>query len=68
VILSIFLSYELLIAPVAFFKILFNIISSNQGLFTIIFYSIVWVLFGPILTLAIVVKDFSHLGLIMSMH
>ena len=67
-ILSMFLAYELLVAPAAFVKIEFNLVTSNQGLFTMIFYSTVWLFFGPFLTLSIVLKDFGHLAYILSMH
>lgn len=68
VVLSLFTFYSLLILPIVYGKIFFNLMFSSQGLFTVIFYCIVWLFTGWIFSMGLLARDLWYLIRILAMH
>lgn len=68
VMLSIFFIYSLLLLPIVCGKIFFNLMFSGQGLFTVIFYCLVWIFSGLFFTFGLLVRDLTYLFGILAMH
>jgi hypothetical protein len=66
--LSLFFTYSLFTLPLVCGKIFFNLMFSGQGLFTVIFYCIVWVFTGWIFSFGLLLRDVYYLAHILSMH
>jgi hypothetical protein len=68
VFLALYLLYELCLLPLVYFKVFFNLLFSPKGLFTVIFYCLVWLFFGIALTFVMVLQDIWCLLTILAMH
>lgn len=64
----VFLFYELLLVPIVFGKTFVALLTSNQGLFTTMFYGIAWLVSGLVMNVALALRDIYFLLKILSMH
>lgn len=63
-----FFALELLICPIAYIKVWFNLIRNSMGVFRIICNCIVWAIIGVIMMVFIVISDFCNLLKILCCH
>ena len=63
-----FSAYEILIAPIAYFKVWFNIIKNSMGVLNLIINCIVWLLIGIPTIVFLVLRDIFYLIKILCYH
>lgn len=63
-----FFLFELLLSPLIYFKTLYNVIYSSNGLFTTVFSIFRWIIMGPLYLLWILFNDVKNLLNILRMH
>lgn len=63
-----FLIFELVISPIAYFKIWINILRNSMGILNTIMNSIIWLLTGVFIIMYLLVRDMGFLLKILSYH
>lgn len=66
--ISVFLLYSGFLMPFVYLKVLFNILRSSFGMFTLIFFVIVWIIFGMIFLVFFIIRDTFIFMNILRMH
>lgn len=63
-----FFLYEFLLLPFVYGKIFWNLMFSSQGLFTVIFYCLIWIFAGFFFTFGLLLRDIFYVLKILAMH
>ena len=63
-----FFVYEIMILPIAYIRVLVNIIRNSMGIFTTILNLIIWLLAGIIIMIFLLCRGISYLIKILSFH